>query len=325
MALEDDDDIPETPIEGEVDDIEVEGDDELEVTVGDEQPPENEDEEGEEGDEEGQEGEDDVLQGEEGDDFSDAPPNWRDRLTREQRVKLRERERADAAEMRAAELENRLAALEVAEIERVKKQVETDLTSTTKEIEEKTKRLTLLRREADPENADEEVRLQAELAEAVARKRDLETRKANPPQPTVRKTEAGPSNPLAARWKARNWWFGKQGYEVESHAAALIDDQLAKEGYDPQTSRYFNELDRRLSRKIRIPTRSRGRGTDGQRSRSPVNPVRPAAGGGKKRVHLTRGDLETMRKLGLDPRNKEHTTEFARQRLLSERQSKRGG
>lgn len=52
-------------------------------------------------------------------------------------------------------------------------------------------------------------------------------------------------------WLARNIWYGKPGYEARTEKAKRIDQELAIEGYDPQSRTYFDELDRRLFEKFR--------------------------------------------------------------------------
>lgn len=57
-------------------------------------------------------------------------------------------------------------------------------------------------------------------------------------------------------WMARNAWFRPETSDEDSRIAKVIDDQIAAEGFDPGTAAYWQELDRRIKRKL--PHRSTG-------------------------------------------------------------------
>jgi hypothetical protein len=79
----------------------------------------------------------------------------------------------------------------------------------------------------------------------------------------------GPANPelvrQANRWMERNDWYDPNGGDEDSQIAKVIDTRLAKEGYDPASSEYWEELDNRLQK--RLPHLYNQRSSEPQRSR----------------------------------------------------------
>ena len=55
----------------------------------------------------------------------------------------------------------------------------------------------------------------------------------------------------AANWMKANSWYDPQWADVDSEIAQMVDKQLTKEGYDPGTEEYWQELSERL--KPRMP------------------------------------------------------------------------
>jgi hypothetical protein len=145
-----------------------------------------------------------------------------------------------------------------------------------------------------------------------------------------RQVESGPpasrtpaANPLTDQWKARNRWFGDPAYAAESVAATVIDKEVAKDGYKPNTPQFFAELDRRLRKKMpQIAQLSRSQpgaqpGVQQQRrAQPPVSAVRGARHTTvvRGKVTLTPGDIRNMHTFKLDPKNPEHVKEYARQK-----------
>jgi len=69
----------------------------------------------------------------------------------------------------------------------------------------------------------------------------------------------------ASTWMAQNSWYDPQGKDPDSRRALNEDQILAEEGYDPKTSEYWVELDKRLQRII--PHRYTGDTNERQPSR----------------------------------------------------------
>lgn len=54
----------------------------------------------------------------------------------------------------------------------------------------------------------------------------------------------------ATRWMDRNPWFRPEGDDEDSEIAKVIDQKLVKEGWNPSTEEYWQELDRRLQKRL---------------------------------------------------------------------------
>jgi hypothetical protein len=78
----------------------------------------------------------------------------------------------------------------------------------------------------------------------------------------------------ASQWMSKNKWYSHAGEDVDSATTKAVDNQLAKEGYDPRTKEYWEELDDRLSDKL--PHRYGKVKTNGARANTP-----PVAGSDK--------------------------------------------
>lgn len=69
--------------------------------------------------------------------------------------------------------------------------------------------------------------------------------------------DSGPANPrlvkLANQWMERNPWYDPNGGDEDSQIAKVVDNKLAAEGWDPASSDYWEEFDRRLQQ--RLPNR----------------------------------------------------------------------
>lgn len=54
----------------------------------------------------------------------------------------------------------------------------------------------------------------------------------------------------AASWMERNSWYDPSGGDEDSDIALIIDKRMAKEGWDPKSVDYWEELDSRLQKKL---------------------------------------------------------------------------
>ena len=86
--------------------------------------------------------------------------------------------------------------------------------------------------------------------------------------------ESGAVNPRliknANSWMERNDWYDPNGSDEDSEIAKIIDNRLVKEGWDPATEEYWEELDTRLAK--RLPHRYNQQ-HDGQSRRRPKTVV----------------------------------------------------
>jgi hypothetical protein len=69
------------------------------------------------------------------------------------------------------------------------------------------------------------------------------------------KTESEPqADPRMLRhaksWMESNSWYDPNGSDEDSEIAKVIDAKLAKEGYDPSSADYWDELDARLQKRL---------------------------------------------------------------------------
>lgn len=89
-----------------------------------------------------------------------------------------------------------------------------------------------------------EARRQVEALEALKRKAvDSGTAKhavPKAPDPLLKKH--------ASNWMAKNDWYDPNGEDTDSQVATKIDESLMKEGWDPTTAEYWEELDNRLTK-----------------------------------------------------------------------------
>lgn len=118
--------------------------------------------------------------------------------------------------------------------------------------------------------------------EALARARDLHALKINHSQRQAAPAEPGMDprvQKLATDFITENSWYDPQGRDEDSAIVLAIDSALVRDGYDPSSPDYWNELRNRASR--RLPERFKN-----QDSASGKREVRggPRVGGGKEHV-----------------------------------------
>lgn len=96
---------------------------------------------------------------------------------------------------------------------------------------------------ADAQEQWYESRRQVEALEALKKKVVSE-----PQQKNVPSTPDPMLKRHAGDWMARNDWFDPEGGDTDSQIATKIDETLVKEGWDPKSGEYWEELDNRLSK-----------------------------------------------------------------------------
>lgn len=135
---------------------------------------------------------------------------------------------------------------------------------------------------------------------AQTRANELKQLKAN----YTRTSQQGPSptaiDPVVRQntesWAKKNSWFDMRGTDLDSRIALQIDDQLAKDGYDPKSSEYWEELDNRIAQYL--PHRANKRQV---RPRSPVQGSGKASASsvsGKKTVYLSPARVQAIKDSG---------------------------
>ena len=106
-----------------------------------------------------------------------------------------------------------------------------------------------------------------------------------------------PADPKAESWAAKNRWFGRDR-AMTFTAFEIHKDLVEKEGYDPQSNEYYEEVDKR----IRVDFPNKFGKTDDTQTTKPVQSVASANRSvkpGRKTVKLTPSQVAIAKKLGV--------------------------
>ena len=106
-----------------------------------------------------------------------------------------------------------------------------------------------------------------------------------------------PADPKAESWAAKNRWFG-QDRAMTFTAFEIHKDLVEKEGYDPQSNEYYEEVDKR----IRVDFPHKFGKSDNIQTTRPVQSVASANRSvkpGRKTVKLTSSQVAIAKKLGV--------------------------
>jgi len=84
---------------------------------------------------------------------------------------------------------------------------------------------------------------------------------------------------LATEWKNANPWYDPEGGNEDSRITKAIDDGLVRDGYDPKTQEYWQELTARVSKRLNGGRKAASDddgddGDDGEQSAAPSKPVK---------------------------------------------------
>ena len=118
------------------------------------------------------------------------------------------------------------------------------------------------------------------------------------------------ADPMAEDWAAKNRWFGTNR-AMTFTAFEIHKDLVEKEGYDPKTNEYYEEIDKRI--RVDFPNKFDNSG-DIQTTR-PVQSVASAQRSvkpGRKQMRLTSSQVAIAKKLGVP------LEEYAKQLKLTE-------
>jgi len=113
----------------------------------------------------------------------------------------------------------------------------------------------------------------------------------------------------AQRWLKKNSWFDPQAQDTDSRIAKVIDQELASDGWDPEDSEYWEELDNRLSARLPHRYTSKG-GKETKRSPGPTASSRVANTASAKpgTITLSRERVQAIKDAGawddVEKRNK---------------------
>lgn len=217
----------------------------------------------------------------------------RERIERERRVTARERERREQAEEELRQAKSELNAVktqeEVGKLDQEIAKVRADLTQAKADLD-----------------SDKEVEAIDRLTALQAKKAAAEARKAAEPQGGGQKDD---DNPARAAWFRRNPWFlDQKSYGPQRQAAMAINAEVHAAGFDDRSPKYYEELDRRLAKAVKVPRTNGGK----PQQRDPVSAqTREPTPTNPNRIVLNQADLANMRKFGLDPSNPQHLKRYA--------------
>jgi len=94
------------------------------------------------------------------------------------------------------------------------------------------------------------------LADEKLKLRDLQSQKklavesVKNPKTTVPDAKRSRTDHLMNDWMSRTPWFDPQGGGIDTRIATVIDEELVKEGWNPATEEYWDELDARLAERL---------------------------------------------------------------------------
>lgn len=249
------------------------------------------------------------------------------KYSKEVRARI-ERERRIAREANARAQTAHRARLEAEAKSRAARKEAVEVTEVALETSIKNTRAALLKAKEDGKSEDE-VRLQEEFDRLNRRKDSLADAKRGLEQEEEAAKHGGGEGPndLARQWMERNEWFSDARFGEQIMITRAIDRALAAKGFDKNTQGYYDELDRRIRRRLpelqRYMQRRPGQRLEvrpdagKEKRREPTGGVRRAEGRDgeqtprKGKIVLKRSDLDNMRAFGLDPNNKEHLREYA--------------
>ena len=105
------------------------------------------------------------------------------------------------------------------------------------------------------------------------------------------------ADPMAEDWAAKNRWFGTNR-AMTFTAFEIHKDLVEKEGYDPKSNEYYEEIDKRI--RVDFPHKF-----DNSESRQTTRPVQSVASAsrsaktGRKQMRLTSSQVAIAKKLGV--------------------------
>ena len=244
------------------------------------------------------------------------------RIERERRAKKKAQDESDYWKDQAQRLAKDTTARDRKDLERSIERATAGIESTQADLE----------RAIEEGNTKDQVRLTSQLTDLKAEKirsevglSDLPEDGNVPPFDGKVAPASQPTKSLADEWvDGKDDWYGARGFERQTRLANRLDKDVYKDGFDPTTPEYFEELDKRLRKQapelFEDPeSKQDDSETSGNRRRSKQSPVagvdsadnRRAQGKGSK-VQLNEADFENMRRFNLNVNDPEVLKEYAR-------------
>jgi hypothetical protein len=271
-----------------------------EETVVDTAPQETETKEPEIVVEETEKKEDEELE-----DYSKGVQNRIAKLTR----KMREAERREAAAVEYAQSVEQKRKLDMSRFQKVNEEHDSKLEeNVTSAMESAQKELAVA---IESQDAVLQVTANKKIATLALENANLQMRKKQKPveqDVTVQLSDGGrlpqqtpralpEADPQAEDWASKNTWFGTDR-AMTFTAFEIHKDLVDKEGYDPKSNDYYQEIDKR----IRVDFGHKFGNTDKQATTKPVQSVASANRSikpGRKTVRLTPSQVAIAKKLGV--------------------------
>ena len=225
------------------------------------------------------------------------------KLTRKMREAERQREEAiafaEAANKQKSELEGRLSKLDKSYTSEFETRVKTNMVAARQ----------ALKTAIEAQDVEGQVKAQEQIANLTmdaARLNAMKVAEESKPAPkevnvTPQQTkQPAQTDPMAEAWAAENAWFGNDS--AMTYTAFDIHKQLVeKEGFDPKTKEYYDEVDARI--RVEFPHKfDKVDGNTTERTK-PVQNVasakRSASTGRRKTVKLTPSQVAIAKRLGV--------------------------
>jgi hypothetical protein len=225
------------------------------------------------------------------------------KLTRKMREAERQREEAiafaEATNRQKSELEGRLSKLDKSYTSEFETRVKTNMTAARQ----------ALKTAIESQDVDGQIAAQEQISNLTMDAARLNAMKAaEAAKPEAKQVNVTPqqtrqpaqTDPMAEAWAAENAWFGNDS--AMTYTAFDIHKQLVeKEGYDPKSKEYYDEVDSRI--RVEFPHKfDKVEGNTTERTR-PVQNVasakRSASTGRKKTVRLTPSQVAIAKRLGV--------------------------
>lgn len=217
----------------------------------------------------------------------------RRRERNEARKRARERTERELREMREMnnQLLARLSAVETNTLSHNEMAIDQQLQATQREIAQTE---IIIAKATEAGNGEDVVTAMRLREEAIARAQQLNYAKQQVAQvrqqPQQMAPQPGQPAPevisFARQWMEANPWYDPTGASEESRITTQIDAQIVREGYNPATVEYWQELTKRVGKALGEDEDDLGDTRRSQREESPRRKA-PPMGGGKENVPVS--------------------------------------
>jgi len=138
----------------------------------------------------------------------------------------------------------------------------------------------------------------AKLEQAKERKEDVKLSDGGKlPRQTPQTLPEQPADPQAETWASKNKWFG-QNRAMTFTAFEIHKDLVEREGYDPKSNEYYEEIDKRI--KVDFPHKfAKGGGIETSKPVQSVASAQRSVKQGRQTVRLTSSQVAIAKKLGV--------------------------